>query len=151
MFKLENRGRVMLLFHSNLDYKSTLPWTSEHFCLLSCLICVWPKGRSCFVVFCFFFFFSSTTQKTWNRNSSGKEQPGKQSKTTQQQSVYWGNHWKQTGAPGILPNRRFGKNLGAREKTPNFATWINSLCSFQEDGEWGELLSQKERKRVDVY
>lgn len=46
MFKLENRVGMMLSFHSNLDYKSTLPWTSEHLCLLSCLICAWLKGES---------------------------------------------------------------------------------------------------------
>lgn len=46
MFKLENRVGMMLSFHSNLDYKSTLPWTSEHLCLLSFLICAWLKGES---------------------------------------------------------------------------------------------------------
>lgn len=46
MFKLENRVGMMLLVHSNLDYKSTLPWTSEQLCLLSFLICAWLKGES---------------------------------------------------------------------------------------------------------
>lgn len=58
----------MLLFHSNLDYKSTLPWTSEHFCLLSCLICAWLKGESYFV---YFFSFPLQLRKLGTEGALG--------------------------------------------------------------------------------
>jgi len=71
---------MMLLLHSNLDYKSVLPWTSEHFCLLSCLICAWRKEESYLIAF---FLFSYATQTAWNRRNSEKEQPGSESKARQ--------------------------------------------------------------------